>query len=148
MKPAINYSIIFLIAAFILSGCGKSDEQIKKVGALQLESFQLQQQLYSKMSELSNLAWQVEVIAHRQDQIAMGMASDVHSAQGLLTEVFKASEDEGMQLVLQSDLNEMTKKLESNIGMLKSVIDKASIAIIKSRDVIVSYKKQTQSKHR
>ena len=148
MKRAINYSIIYLMAAFILSGCGKSNEQIKKVGELQLEFFQLQQQLYSKMSELSKLAWQIEAIANRQDQIALGMASDVHIVQGLLTEAFKASEDEGMQPTLQNNPDEMMKRLEVNIDMLKNAIDKASIAIIKSRDVILEYKKKETQKYK
>jgi hypothetical protein len=145
MKPAITFSIICLIVAFIFSGCGKSNEQIKKVGALQLELFQIQQQLYSQMSELSKVAWQIEAIANRRDQIAMGMASDVHTAQGLITAAFKASEDEGMQPKLLNDSDEMVKKLEVDIDMLKNAIDKAQIAVVKSRDVIVAYnKKQTQ----
>jgi hypothetical protein len=148
MKPAITYPIIFLMMATILSSCGKSDEQIKKVGALQLESFQLQQQLYSKMSELSKLAWQIEALANRRDQIALGMANDVHTAQGLIAEVFKTSGDEGMQPALRNDVDEMTKKLGTNIDMLKNAIDKASIAIIKSRDVIVAYKKNEAQKYK
>ncbi len=147
MKPAITFSIICLVVAFTLSGCGKSNEQIKKVGALQLELFQMQQQYYSQMVELSKVAWQIEVIANRRDPIAMGMASDVHAIQGLITAAFKASEDEGMQPKLLNDSDEMAKKLEANIDLLKNAIDKVQIAVVKSRDVIVAYnKKEAQNK--
>ena len=148
MKPAITFSIICLIAAFTFSGCGKSNEQIKKIGTLQLELFQLQQQLYSKMAELGKLTWQIEALANRKDQIAMSMASDVQSTQGLITAAYKASEDEGMQPILQNNSDEMIKRLEVNIDMLKNAIDKASIAIIKSRDVIVEYKKKETQKYK
>jgi len=142
MKTIMNYVIICLLTVFVLSGCGKSNEQIKKVGTLQLELFQLQQQLYSNMSELSKVAWQVELIATRQDQIALSLASDVHAAQGLLAAAFKASEGEEMQPKLLNDSDEMMKKMEADIDMVKSAIDKASIAVFKSRDVIVAYNKK------
>ena len=142
MKPAISFSIICLIVVFIFSGCGKSSEQIKKVGTLQLELFQMQQQLYSKMSELNKFSWQIEALANRKDQIAMSMANDIHATQALITEVYKASEDEGMQPTVQNNAEEMMKKLEVSIDKLKNTIDKASIAIIKSRDVILEYKKR------
>jgi hypothetical protein len=142
MKPIITFSIICLIVVFIFSGCGKSSEQIKKVGTLQLELFQMQQQLYSKMSELNKFSWQIEALANRKDQIAMSMANDIHATQALITEVYKASEDEGMQPTVQNNAEEMMKKLEVSIDKLKNTIDKASIAIIKSRDVILEYKKR------
>ena len=142
MKPAITFSIICLIVVVILSGCGKSNEQIKKVGTLQLELFQMQQQLYSKMSELNKFSWQIEALANRKDQVAMSMANDIHATQALITEVYKASEDEGMQPTVQNNAEEMMKKLEVSIDKLKNTIDKASIAIIKSRDVILEYKKR------
>jgi hypothetical protein len=142
MKPIITFSIICLIVVFIFSGCGKSSEQIKKVGTLQLELFQMQQQLYSKMSELNKFSWQIEALANRKDQVAMSMANDIHATQALITEVYKASEDEGMQPTVQNNAEEMMKKLEVSIDKLKNTIDKASIAIIKSRDVILEYKKR------
>jgi hypothetical protein len=142
MKPIITFSIICLIVVFIFSGCGKSSEQIKKVGTLQLELFQMQQQLYSKMAELNKFSWQIEALANRKDQVAMSMANDIHAAQALITEVYKASEDEGMQPTVQNNAEEMMKKLEVSIDKLKNTIDKASIAIIKSRDVILEYKKR------
>ena len=40
------------------------------------------------------------------------------------------------------------KKLEVNIDMLKNAIDKATIAIIKSRDVILEYKKKETQKYK
>ena len=137
-----------MIAVVSLSGCGKSNDQIKKVGTVQLELFQLQQQLYSKMSELSKLTWQIEALANRRDQIALSMASDVHATQELITASYKASEDEGMQPTLQNNPDEMMKKLEVNIDMLKNAIDKATIAIIKSRDVILEYKKKETQKYK
>jgi preprotein translocase subunit SecF len=142
MKPVITFSIVCLIAVLIFSGCGKSNEQIKKVGALQLELFQMQQQLYSKMSELNKFSWQIEALANRKDQIAMSMANDIHATQALITEVYKASEDEGMQPTVQNNAEEMMKKLGESIDKLKNTIDKTSIAIIKSRDVILEYKKR------
>ena len=137
MKPAITFSMICLAVAFTLSSCGKSNEQIKKVGA-----FQMQQQFYAQMVELSKVAWQIEVIANRRDQIAMSMSNEVHAAQGLITAAFKASEDEGMQPKLLNDSDEMAKKLEANIDMLKNAIDKVQIAVVKSRDIIVAYNKK------
>jgi hypothetical protein len=142
MKTVISYSIICLIAVFMLSGCGKSSEQIKKVGALQLELFQMQQQLYANMSELSKVAWQVELIAIRQDQTSLSLANDVHAAQGLVAAAFKASQDEAMQPKLLNDTDEMMKKLETDIDLVKTAIDKTSIAVVKSRDVIVAYNKK------
>jgi hypothetical protein len=102
----------------------------------------MQQQFYSQMVELSKVAWQIEVIANRRDQIAMSMSNDVHAAQGLITAAFKASEDEGMQPKLLNDSDEMAKKLEANIDMLKNAIDKVQIAVVKSRDIIVAYNKK------
>jgi hypothetical protein len=148
MKTTISILIICLIVTFTLSSCGGSNEQIKKIGTLQLELFQLQQQLYSKMSELSKLTWQIEALANRRDQIALSMASDVHATQELITASYKASEDEGMQPTLQNNPDEMMKKLEVNIDMLKNAIDKATIAIIKSRDVILEYKKKETQKYK
>ena len=148
MKTAITFSIVFLITAFTLSGCGKSNEQIKKVGTLQLELFQLQQQLYSKMSELRKLTWQIEALANRRDQIALSMATDVHATQELITASYKASEAEGMQPILPNDSEGMMKKLEIDVDMLKNAIDKTSIAIIKSRDVILEYKKKETQKYK
>ena len=148
MKTFFTFFIIVMIAVVSLSGCGKSNDQIKKVGTVQLELFQLQQQLYSKMSELSKLTWQIEALANRRDQIALCMASDVHATQELITASYKASEDEGMQPTLQNNPDEMMKKLEVNIDMLKNAIDKATIAIIKSRDVILEYKKKETQKYK
>ena len=148
MKTFFTFFIIVMIAVVSLSGCGKSNDQIKKVGTVQLELFQLQQQLYSKMSELSKLTWQIEALANRRDQIALSMASDVHATQELITASYKASEDEGMQPTLQNNPDEMMKKLEVNIDMLKNAIDKATIAIIKSRDVILEYKKKETQKYK
>ena len=148
MKTTISILIICLIVTFTLSSCGGSNEQIKKIGTLQLELFQLKQQLYSKMSELSKLTWQIEALANRRDQIALSMASDVHATQELITASYKASEDEGMQPTLQNNPDEMMKKLEVNIDMLKNAIDKATIAIIKSRDVILEYKKKETQKYK
>ena len=148
MKTTISILIICLIVTFTLSSCGGSNEQIKKIGTLQLELFQLQQQLYSKMSELSKLTWQIEALANRRDPIAMSMAIDVHATQELITASYKASEDEGMQPTLQNNPEEMMKKLEVNIDMLKNAIDKATIAIIKSRDVILEYKKKETQKYK
>ena len=148
MKTFFTFFIIVMIAVVSLSGCGKSSDQIKKVGTVQLELFQLQQQLYSKMSELSKLTWQIEALANRRDQIALSMASDVHATQELITASYKASEDEGMQPTLQNNPDEMMKKLEVNIDMLKNAIDKATIAIIKSRDVILEYKKKETQKYK
>ena len=148
MKPVITFSVICFIVVFLCSGCGKSNEQIKKIGALQLELFQMQQQLYSKMSELSKLTWQIEALANRRDQTALSMASDIQSVQGLVTAAYKASEDEEMQPLVQNNSDEMTKKLEATIDKLKNAIDKASIAIIKSRDVILEYKKKDAQKYK
>jgi hypothetical protein len=148
MKPAITFSIICLIVAFILSGCGKSNEQIKKVGALQLELFQMQQHYYTQLSELSKVAWQIEAIANRRDQAATNMASDVHAAQGLVAAIFKASEDEGMLPTLENNSDEMAKKLEGCIDKLKIAIDNASVAIFKSREVIVAYNKTQSQKNK
>ena len=148
MKPVITFSVICLFVVFLCSGCGKSNEQIKKIGALQLELFQMQQQLYSKMSELSKLTWQIEALANRRDQIALSMASDIQSVQGLVTAAYKASEDEEMQPLVQNNSDEMIKKLEATNDKLKNAIDKASIAIIKSRDVILEYKKKEAQKYK
>jgi hypothetical protein len=148
MKPGIAFSLFCLIVVFICSGCGKSSEQIKKVGTLQLELFQMQQQLYSKMAELSKLAWQIEVLSNRRDQTAQSMAGEIQSVQGLVTAAYKASEDEDMQPVVQNNSDEMIKKLETTIDKLKNAIDKASIAIIKSRDVILEYKKKEAQKYK
>ena len=100
------------------------------------------------MSELSKLTWQIEALANRRDPIAMSMAIDVHATQELITASYKASEDEGMQPTLQNNPEEMMKKLEGNIDMLKNAIDKASIAIIKSRDVILEYKNKETQKYK
>ena len=148
MKPVITFSVICLFVVFLCSGCGKSNEQIKKIGALQLELFQMQQQLYSKMSELSKLTWQIEALANRRDQTATSMASDIQSVQGLVTAAYKASEDEEMQPLVQNNSDEMIKKLEATNDKLKNAIDKASIAIIKSRDVILEYKKKEAQKYK
>jgi hypothetical protein len=94
------------------------------------------------------LTWQIEALANRRDQIAMSMASDVQATQGLITAAYKASEDEGMQPIVQNNTDEMIKKLEVTTDMLKNAIDKASIAIIKSRSVILEYKKKEIQKYK
>jgi len=148
MKPIMNYSIICLIAVFLLSGCGKSDEQIKKLGVLQSELFQLQQQLLSRMSELNKVAWQIDAIANRRDKISTSMASEVRAAQELLTAASKATEDKGWQTFHRDDFDGMVKALEVNNGILRNAIDQDSIAISKSREVIDTFsKKEVQKKN-
>ncbi|MEX2088708.1 MAG: hypothetical protein WEB62_03015 [Bacteroidota bacterium] len=147
MKTMRNISILCFAFAFILSGCGKSDEQVKKVAALELELSQLQMQLRPQLHELNKLAWQLDSISKSKDKIAVSMANDIQTAIGLITEAYKPVEGiEGAGPTFQTEFDKLPKALEANIDVIKRVIEKTSSAINKSHEVIEAYNKQMAKK--
>lgn len=137
-----SYSLFAVILALMFSSCGKSDEEIKKLGAVQSEVSQLQQQLSSKWSELNKTAWEIDAIAHRQDKIAKAKAGDVQSAKEMIMVAFKATEGKGWQIPPRDDFNGIIKALEVDKGILKNAVDEATNAINKSRNVIDAVNKK------
>jgi len=144
MKTIVSFIAFCLIISLMFIGCGKSDEQIKKVAALESELSQLQLQFLPKMAELNRVAWQIDSISQRNDQTAIDMATEVHTARELIMSAFNSGG--GMQPTFQMELDEMPKALEANIAILKSVIEKTSNAINKSHEVVDKFNKTKAQK--
>jgi hypothetical protein len=146
MKTARNISTLCLIFALVFSGCGKSDEEVQKVAALESEFSQLQMQYQAQMPELNKVAWQIDSLMKCKDKTVQNMTNDIKAAQVLVTEAYKPCEGD-FRPTFQMKFEELPKALEENISVLKCLIEKAANAISKSHEVIAAcYKQEAQKK--
>jgi hypothetical protein len=142
MKTIISFVAFCLIISLMFIGCGKSDEQIKRIAVLETELSQLQMRHMAQLDKLNKIAWQIDSISKRKDQTVVEMATELHATQELVTIAFKAIEDTAMRATFQMTLDELPKALEVNISGVKRMIERASAAIDKSNEVIAAINKK------
>jgi hypothetical protein len=141
MKTIMKLSILILPFIFMLYGCGKSDEQVKKIASLESELSQLQMQYRAQIPELNKAAWQIDSLINCKDKTALIMANDIHTAQVLVTTAFKPCDYEFLP-TFQIKFEELPKALEGNISYMKCVIEKTETALSRSHEVMNIYYKQ------
>ncbi|MGA3244688.1 MAG: hypothetical protein ABSE41_08735 [Bacteroidota bacterium] len=138
MKPTNYFHVLCLIAVILISGCSRSDEQVKRIIKLGTEIAELQRQYYPAATELGKVAVQIEAIAQRQDPKAKAVASDVAKAHAQIAEAFAAGQKALDSFVAKPDM-EVSRYIaaeEVSRDLLKEALDKTNAAVSKSHEVL------------
>jgi chromosome segregation ATPase len=147
MKQPILLVLSSALALASLSGCGRSEDEVKKLVQLQSEVSQLHGDIYKKMTELGKVAGQPDELLARQEawlashprQRTVFQNDDIDSAKQRISSAFDAIDS--WKTLPSETYEEQVKKLTSDREFLKSAISKIDAAIKAASEASESHKK-------